>query len=227
MNIKYLGHSAFYMEAGNYSAIIDPFITDNPQCTATVDDFNNLNHIFVTHGHGDHLGDAVELAIKTNATIITNFELGNYLLFNNKNISVHTMHIGGSTVIDGVSIKMTNALHGSCVITTDQDIIYAGNPCGFLINYDGIKIYHAGDTGLTLDMKLLEDEHVNAALLPIGGNFTMDIPDACKAVDFVKPDLAIPMHYNTFPPIKADPYKFQESASCKVKVMDINQVITI
>ncbi|GKX29996.1 UPF0173 metal-dependent hydrolase [Vallitalea longa] len=227
MEIKYLGHSAFYLESDDYRAIIDPFLTGNSQCTATIEDFDELTHIFVTHGHGDHLGDAVELARRTEATIITNFELGNYLLFNYKNISVHTMHIGGRTTLDGIIIKMTNALHGSSVITPENDIIYAGNPCGFLIDCDNIKIYHAGDTGLTLDMKLLKDEHVNIAMLPIGGNFTIDIQDACKAVQLIQPELTIPMHYNTFPPIQADPYKFQKLVSSKVKVMDINEKINV
>lgn len=227
MEIKYLGHSTFYLESDEYRAIIDPFITGNPQCTATIEDFDELTHIFVTHGHGDHLGDAVELAKRTNATIVTNFELGNYLLFNYDNISVHTMHIGGRTTLNSVTIKMTNALHGSAVITPENEIIYAGNPCGFLIDCNGVRIYHAGDTGLTLDMKLLQDEHVNVAMIPIGGNFTMDIQDACKAVDFIKPELTVPMHYNTFPPIQADPYEFLESVSSKVKVMEINETINV
>ena len=227
MQIKYLGHSTFYLESDNYKAIIDPFLTGNPQCTSTITDFNELTHIFVTHGHGDHLGDTIELAKRTNATIITNFELGNYLLFNYNDISVHTMHIGGRTTIDGIIIKMTNALHGSSIITPDNNIIYAGNPCGFLINYNDIKIYHAGDTGLTLDMKLLKDEHVDIAMLPIGGNFTMDIEDARKAVDFINPKLTIPMHFNTFPAINADPNKFQEIVSSNVRVMNINDTINI
>jgi len=217
MKLKFLGHSAYYVEEGNFKALIDPFIIGNPQAAMKVEDFKDLTHIFVTHGHGDHLGDAVPIAKATGATIVTNFEIADYL--GQFGVKLHPMHIGGRVKLDFGTVKMTNALHGSG-ISTDSGMIYGGNPGGFIIEVKGKKIYHAGDTGLTLDMKLLEDENIDVALLPIGGNFTMDAVDAAKAVDFIKPKISIPMHYKTFPVIDADPKAFKEMVEGKVIILN-------
>ncbi|EOC99279.1 metal-dependent hydrolase [Caldisalinibacter kiritimatiensis] len=169
--------------------------------------------------------DTVDIAKNNNATVICNFEIGQYLT--DKGLSVHTMHIGGRTSFEFGKVKMTPALHGSGIIE-DNHLICGGNPCGFLIEIDGKKVYHAGDTGLTMDMKLLEDENIDVALIPIGGNYTMDIIDAVKAVDFIKPKLVVPMHYNTFPIIEANPEEFKEKVkNSEVKVMSIGESIEI
>lgn len=207
MKLKFLGHSCFYVEEGDFKALIDPFLSNNPQASTAFSDFNSISHVFVTHGHGDHLGDTVPLASQNNATVITNYEIASYL--GGKDISTHPMHIGGRTKFDFGVVKMTPALHGSG-IETIGGLIYGGNPCGFVIEVNGKKIYHAGDTGLTMDMKLLEIENIDVALLPIGGNFTMDMEDAVRAVEFIKPKKVIPMHYDTFPIIEADPKTFKE-----------------
>lgn len=227
MLIHYLGHAAFYLESGDYRALIDPFITGNPACQVSLDRFDSLTHIFVTHAHGDHLGDTVAIAKETGATIVTNFELANYLVMQQEGLSVHPMHLGGRTTLDGVTIKMTPALHGSGIITNEGHIYCGGSPCGFLIEHQGKKIYHAGDTGLTKDMELLEIEDIDLAMLPIGGNFTMDITDAVRATQFIKPKAVVPMHYNTFPPIQADPHVFAEASPCPVHVMAIDETLTL
>lgn len=206
MKITYYGHSVFLIEDKDFKAIIDPFITGNPLTNCSIDEINELTHIFVTHDHSDHIGDCVELAKKNNALVITSFEISNYL--KEKGVKTHGMHIGGRHRFNFGTVKLTVALHG-------------GNPCGFIIEVNGKKIYHAGDTGLTYDMKLLEDENIDLALLPIGGNYTMDIDDAVKAVDFIKPKLVIPMHYNTFDLIKADPYKFKSlNTTCETIILN-------
>jgi len=207
MKIRFLGHSCFYVEEGSFKALIDPFLSNNPNAPVPASEFNELTHIFVTHGHGDHLGDTISLASKTNATVITNYEIANYL--GGKNVSTHPMHIGGRTKFDFGIVKMTPALHGSSIDTV-SGLLYGGNPCGFVIEVKGKKIYHAGDTGLTMDMKLLEIENMDVAMLPIGGNFTMDIDDAALAVEFIQPKKVIPMHYGTFPIIEASPQDFKE-----------------
>ncbi len=213
MKIQYLGHSAFYLETSHVKALIDPFIQGD-----LVRDFaeEDISHIFVTHGHDDHLGSTIDIGRKSGATVISNFEIALYL--GGKGLNVHPMHIGGRVSLDFGVVKMTPALHGSG-IETEDGIIYGGNPAGFVINIGGKKLYHAGDTGLTMDMKLLEDEKIDLALLPIGGNFTMDIEDAVKAVDFIKPKVVIPMHYNTMPIIEACPKDF------KSKVKDAEVII--
>ncbi|WP_129600878.1 metal-dependent hydrolase [Anaerophilus nitritogenes] len=206
MKIQFLGHSCFYVEENNFKALIDPFMTGNESCPLSPCDFSSITHIFVTHGHTDHLGDTLEIAKKNDATVITNYEIACFLKEND--VNAHPMHIGGRTSFDFGVVKMTPALHGSS-IQTKEGILYGGNPCGFVIEVKNHKIYHAGDTGLTMDMKLLEIENIDVALLPIGGNFTMDIQDASLAVDFIKPKKVIPMHYNTFPLIQADPLQFK------------------
>ncbi|MBN2260367.1 MAG: metal-dependent hydrolase [Clostridiales bacterium] len=219
MILKYLGHAAFYIESNQFKALIDPFLRGNPQTKSVPGDFKELSHIFVTHGHGDHLGDTVEIARNTNAKVISNAEIINYITSKGI-INVHPMHIGGRVKLAFGIVKMTPALHGSSIMEEGK-IIYAGNPAGFLIEVDGIKIYHAGDTGLTMDMKLLEEEKIDLAILPIGGNFTMDIYDAARAVEFIKPKAVIPIHYDTFDIIKASPEKFRELVkNTKVIIMN-------
>ena len=222
MRITYLGHSAFILEEGSFKGIIDPFITGNSLSDINLDTITGLTHIFITHGHGDHLGDTLKLAESNDVLVISNAEISNYL--KEKGLKTHSMHIGGRHTFDFGVVKLTPALHGSA-ITTENGTVDGGNPCGFVIEINGKKIYHAGDTGLTMDMKLLEVENIDVAMFPIGGNFTMDIEDAIRAVDFVKPKLAIPMHYNTFPVIKADPKEFAEkNITCQTKIMEIGEI---
>ena len=194
MKITFLGHSVVLIEKDGFKAIIDPFIRGNGLCPIKVDELNDLTHIFITHGHSDHMGDCIELAKKCDATVIANHEIAHYLTKNG--LKVHAMHIGGRFKFDFGTVKMTPALHGSG-IEDGENMICGGNPCGFLIEIDGKKVYHSGDTGLTLDMKLLEDEKIDLAFIPIGGNFTMDIKDAAKACEFIKMDKVVPMHYNS------------------------------
>ncbi|RKD33472.1 metal-dependent hydrolase [Thermohalobacter berrensis] len=225
MKITYLGHSVFIIEEKDFKGIIDPFITGNPNCPVTSDEVNGITHVFVTHGHGDHIGDTVNIAKNNNAKVICNFEISQYLA--PKGLDIHPMHIGGRTKMDFGKVKMTPALHGSGIIEGDK-IICGGNPCGFVIEVGNKKIYHAGDTGLTMDMKLLEDENIDIAILPIGGNFTMDIDDAVKAVDFIKPKLVIPMHYETFDVIDVDPKEFKNKISnTEVKILNFGETVDL
>lgn len=213
MNIKYLGHSAFLLEDPNANILIDPFIKDNPKCPIHISDLPKINYILVTHGHGDHLGDTVEIARKFNSLVICNFEISLYL--SKYNIKTHALHIGGSFNFPFGKVKMTNAVHGSSILEGPH-VICGGNPGGFLITLDDKKLYHSGDTGLTMDMKLLECESIDLAMLPIGGNFTMDIDDALRAIDFIKPKSVIPMHYDTFPLIESNPELLKLKSSCEV-----------
>ncbi|QSX05570.1 metal-dependent hydrolase [Sedimentibacter sp. zth1] len=225
MKIQYLGHSVFIIKNDSFKCIIDPYITNNPFYTGLLDDIKGLTHIFITHGHGDHIGDCVELAKKNNALVITNAEISSYL--NNKGVHTHAMHIGGRYKFDFGTVKLTVALHGSS-INDNGNIIDGGNPCGFLLKIDGKTIYHAGDTGLTMDMQLLKDEKIDVAMLPIGGNYTMDIRDAVKAVEFIKPKNVIPMHYDTFDVINANPNEFKNlNKSCTTTILNYGENIEI
>jgi L-ascorbate metabolism protein UlaG (beta-lactamase superfamily) len=160
----------------------------------------------LTHGHPDHLGDGVEIARKNNAVVIAPFELATYC--DGKGLQTHPMHIGGAFDFPFGRVKLTIAMHGSGYPSQDA-VLYMGNPCGFLVTSEGKTIYHAGDTGLFYDMKLIgEMNRIDLALLPIGGNFTMGVDDAVKAVELLKPRLTVPMHYDTFDLIKADPDVF-------------------
>ena len=211
--LKYLGHSAFYLEGNGLKALIDPFLSGNPWNVASAGDFTDINFIFVTHGHGDHLGDAINIAKNTGATIVSVYEIGVYC--SSKGAKTHNMHIGGTYSFPFGRVKLTPAAHGSSFVEGDE-IIYLGNPCGFIIEVDGKNIYHAGDTGLIADMELLgKNETIDVALLPIGGNFTMDPIDASIAAELIKPKTAIPMHYKTWPIIDKDPEEFVKLAKEK------------
>ena len=207
LKLRFLGHAAVLIRLKNTNLVIDPFITDNPSCTVELRDLPKIDYILVTHGHSDHLGDTVEIAKRDEATVIANFELCTHL--SKKRVATHPMHIGGTFNFPFGTVKMTPAVHGSSLIDGDT-LLYAGNPCGFLLNFEGKVIYHAGDTGLTKDMELLEEEGVEVAFLPIGGNFVMDAWDALRAVKMIKPKKVVPIHFNTWDVIKADSEKFCE-----------------
>ncbi len=225
MKLTYLGHAAVIIEEGKFKGIIDPFISGNPIAKIDMNDLLDITHVFVTHGHSDHIGDTVEIAKQSGALVIANAEISAYL--SKFNLKTHAMHIGGRTKFDFGTLKMTNAVHGSG-ISESGNIICGGNPCGFLIEINGKKIYHAGDTGLTYDMKLIEDENVDVAFLPIGGNYTMDIDDAVKAADFIKPKKVVPIHYNTFEIIKADPEEYRKKVrDSEVIILNIKESINI
>ena len=188
---------------GKTNLIIDPFLTGNPLAETKASDIK-AEYILVTHGHGDHFGDTIEIAKNNNATVIGPNEVA--VFCQNKGLKAHNMHIGGGWNFPFGKVKLTIAHHG---YSAGDDIDMGGNPCGFVITVEGRKIYHAGDTGLFMDMQLIGEQGIDVALLPIGDNFTMGIDDAVRAVDFIKPGKVVPMHYNTFDLIRVDPDEFK------------------
>ncbi|MFD0795311.1 metal-dependent hydrolase [Mucilaginibacter litoreus] len=199
MKFTYYGQSAIELVAGSKTLLFDPFISGNP--LAKDIDVNSLkpDYILLSHGHGDHVGDLIDIAKRTGAKVICIAEIAGWL---NKNgvDNVHGMNIGGGFNFDFGRVKMVNAIHSSAL----PDGSNGGNPAGFVIYADGKKIYFAGDTALTYDMKLLEDEGIDWALLPIGDNYTMGADDAIKAAGFVNCKNIIGIHYDSFPVIKID-----------------------
>ncbi len=201
--LTFIGHAAWRITHEHADILIDPFITGNPVATLKAEDLSPT-HIILTHGHGDHLGDAMDISKRTGAPIISTFEIGEYCEAKGCPNPVG-MGLGGAHQFDFGRVKFTIAHHSSSA----PDGTYLGNPAGVLLSIDGRTIYHAGDTALFLDMKLIgEMNRIDVALLPIGDFYTMGVDDAVKAVEFLNPGLSIPMHYNTFPPIKADPEDF-------------------
>jgi L-ascorbate metabolism protein UlaG (beta-lactamase superfamily) len=225
MKLRYFSHSSFQIttDAG-IVILIDPFLDDNPTSPVRSEDVV-ADYIVLTHAHGDHVGDAFKIAQRTDPLFICVNELANYCA--DKGFRAHNMHIGGAHVFEFGRLKFTIAHHGSMT----PDNTYGGEPAGVLLTIDGKTVYHTGDTGLFYDMKLIgEMTSIDYMLLPIGDNFTMGIDDAVKAVELAKPGVAIPMHYNTFPVIEADPNVFAEKVikdGFKAQVMEFGQEITL
>lgn len=225
MKLRYFSHSAFQITSDSGKIIlIDPFITGNPTSTVKVEELK-ADYIILTHAHGDHIGDAFSIADKEKTLFICVNELANYCAA--KGFKAHNMHIGGGFNFEFGRVKFTIAHHGS--LTPDNH--YGGEPAGVIITMDGKTIYHTGDTGLFLDMKLIgEMNKIDYMMLPIGDNFTMGITDALKAVEFVNPGVAIPIHYNTFPVIEADPKEFKskvEAIGKNAMVLEFGQEIEL
>jgi len=221
--LSYLGHSAFTVEGDKGRIVIDPFLTGNPLARTKPDDID-VDFVLLTHGHGDHMGDGIDIARANNATIIAPNELA--IFCSNRGAECHPMHIGGAHEFSFGRVKLTIAHHGSMA----PDGTYTGNPCGFLITMDGKTLYHPGDTGLFYDMKLIgEMTPIDVAMLPIGDNFTMGIEDAVKATEFLNPGIVIPMHYKTFEIIDVDPQEFINRVNAggfKAQIVEIGDSLT-
>ena len=214
MILKFLGHACFSLEFNDTKIIVDPYLKGNPQAVISPDKVT-CDWVLVSHGHGDHLGDTVEIAKKNNATIITIPELATYCAV--KGVKTHGLYIGGKRSFGNFTVKLTLALHGSSIGT--NPIEYLGQPCGFLIFAEGKTIYYAGDTGIFGDMELIGRLHpIDLAVLPIGDNFTMGPEDALEAVKLLKPKQVIPVHYNTWDLIKQDPEQFKAEVEAKAGV---------
>jgi L-ascorbate metabolism protein UlaG (beta-lactamase superfamily) len=180
--------------------LIDPFLTGNPKAAMKAGDVP-ADFILVSHGHSDHVGDACEISERTGATIIANYEIATWFQEKMGQRNVHGMQHGGAHQFPFGRVKLTLAFHGSVL----PDGSNGGNPCGFHITFnDGKRIYDAADTGLFGDMKLIGEEGIDLAILPIGDNYTMGPDDAIRAIKFLTPKRVVPIHYDTFPLIAQD-----------------------
>lgn len=219
------GHAAIDLYTAGKHVLVDPYLSHNPKASISAEEVP-ADYILVTHGHGDHLGDTLAIAKRTGATAISVAEISNYL--SGKGIEAHAQHIGGGFKYPFGYLKLTNALHGSAL----PDGAYGGNPCGFLLTTpEGKKVYLAGDTGLFSDMKLIGDEGIDLAALPIGDNYTMGPADAVRAVELLRPKQVVPIHYNTFELIMQDPYAWKKEVESRtatqVAVLEPGQSLTL
>ena len=202
--VTWLGHAALSLEIDGFNILVDPFLSGNPAASVAPDKVN-ADFILLSHGHGDHLGDTVAIAQRTGALVITNAELSGWL--DKQGVPSHGQHLGGGFHHPFGYLKLTLAIHGSGL----PDGSYGGNPAGFLLTTkDNKKIYMACDTGLFGDMRLIGEEGIDLAVLPIGDNYTMGPDDALRAVKMLEPAQLIPIHYNTVEVIAQDPKLWAE-----------------
>lgn len=219
MRVQYFGHSAVAVQHGEHTVLVDPFLQGNPllQGKAIPADLKPST-ILLTHAHADHLGDAEALSKKHHAPVVAIFELGSY--FEARGCQAMACSMGGRVQHPWGWSKLIPAFHSS-----SHEGKYLGMPCGVIFEIGGVTFYHAGDTCIFGDMKLFSELYrPQVAFLPIGGYFTMDIFEAVKAVELIQPEVVIPVHYNTFPPIQADPQDFrrqvESKTSARVQVMN-------
>lgn len=226
MKLTYHGHSGFTLETSKARLIIDPFLTDNPLAKTKAADVQ-VDFVLLSHGHEDHSGDALDIAKRCGATIVANYEIAEY--FAAKGAKAHGMNPGGGFNFPFGRVKLTIAHHTSSV-NAGLNPIYLGVPCGIIIEADGKRLYHAGDTALFMDMQLIGRGGLDLAMIPIGDNYTMGPDDALLALDFLKPKAAVPIHYNTWPPIAQDASAFASravAAGHTVKVMSSGDTLTV
>jgi len=215
LKLTFHGHACFSLEADGRHLVIDPFLTGNPAADVQVARLPKVDAVLLSHGHGDHLGDAVPIAKRDGATIVATAELARFC--GQRGATVHAMHIGGAHQFPFGRVKLVPAFHGGGV-EGDATGQFTTNPCGVVVTLGGKSVYHCGDTGLTLEMQLLQGR-ADVMLVPIGDNYTMGIEDAVRAVELVKPATVIPMHYNTWDVIQADPEQFKRHVGDRARVV--------
>ena len=219
---RFLGHACVNVTDGKNNLIIDPFLTGNPVAVTKQEEIN-AKYILLTHGHGDHFGDTFTIGKRNHATVIANYEI--CCLCERNGVNSYSMNIGGAHDFEFGRVKWTIAHHSGGY--GERADIYTGPSAGILLTMGGKTLYHAGDTGLFYDMKLIREmNQIDLAFLPIGDNFTMGIDDAVRAVEFLKPRKVVPIHYNTFPVIKQDPKEFAKKVrSAEVVILNPGQSV--
>ena len=212
VDIHYFGHAAFLLDLDGVKVLIDPYLKGNPSAQVKPEAVE-ADFILVTHGHGDHLGDTIEIAKRTRSVVVSVAEICDWL--EGFGVKTHAQHLGGGHLFPFGYVKLTNAVHGSSL----PDGTYGGNPCGFLITDNGGKrLYFAGDTALFGDMRLIGEEGIDFAALPIGDNYTMGPDDALRAVKLLEPRVVMPMHYDTFGVIRQDAAAWAKRVSAETAV---------
>ena len=225
MKLSYHGHSIIQLENNDTKVIVDPFINGNELTDLDAGEVK-ADYILLTHGHNDHVGDTVEIAKNNDATVVAPVELAGYL--EGQGLETIGMNIGGRKSFEFGSIKFVHAFHSSSFTDDDGKVHYTGMPTGIIIEAGDKKIYHAGDTGIFGDMKLISDLNgpFDVVFVPIGDHFTMGIEDAAYATDeLIRPKVAVPVHYDTFPPIKQDAETFKNSAKTEVQVLKPGETV--
>jgi L-ascorbate metabolism protein UlaG (beta-lactamase superfamily) len=214
--LTYHGHSTFSLRTKDGTRIvIDPWFEGNPVADIGLDQVGHIDYIFCTHGHSDHFADALPLARATGAKLVSTFEIIGFAQQEGIE-NVHAMQAGGGFNFPFGRVKMTPALHGG-LVHGDEEGKWTTMPAGLLFRVDGVRLYHAGDTALITDMRLLEGA-VDVALLPIGDNYTMGPEDAVRAIEMIHPRVVVPIHYNTFPEIEQDPADFRRRVGDRARV---------
>lgn len=237
VTIKYCGHSAVFIEAENSNSdkhstvvAIDPWLSANPSCPEDCKQPPKIDLIVLTHGHADHASEAPQLAKRLGCKVAATWELA--MIMGTEGVpemNIVPMNKGGMIEIGGVEVALTHAFHSSSYDTANGPI-YAGEPCGVIIKFGGTVIYHAGDTALFSDMRLIGERYKpHAALLPIGDRFTMGPQEAAEALKLIKPKVAVPIHFGTFPMLTGDPREFEKlgSRTCKIKVLEPGESINL
>lgn len=214
MKLTRLGHAAVLLE-GEATVLIDPFLTDNPLASVRPEDLPHIDIIVVTHDHFDHFGDTVEIAKKFGSELVAVHEICQKKEVTDSGIKATGMNIGGTYQVRGIGINLTPAIHS----------VGGSDAAGVVVSINGKNVYHAGDTALFSDMQLIKDlaGPIDIALLPIGGHFTMDVSAAAKAAELLGAEITIPIHYNTWPPIEADPKQLEQIYNGAVAILDPGQ----
>lgn len=218
MSIKltWLGHSAFALDVDGHPVVFDPYLTGNPLASSSPDSLA-AEYILLSHGHFDHLGDTVAIAQRTGASVVTNFEIGNWLQAQGVEKTVG-LNVGGGVDCGFMFLRSTPAIHSSSL----PDGSNGGLSCGYVLTTPvGLRLYYSGDTALFSDMQLIGDMGIDLAFLPIGDYFTMGPDDSLKAIEYIRPKVVVPMHYNTFPPIMQEASTWANRVSSETSAQPI------
>ena len=227
MKLTWLSHGSWMIEINHHRVLLDPFFTDNPAAQVTADDFDNISHILVSHGHLDHVADVASIARRCDALVVANFEIANWFTKHHGVEKTQPMNLGGWVALPFGRVQLTPALHSSGL----PDGSYGGTAGGFLIETPEVRAYFACDTALFSDMRLITRGEIDVAVLPIGDLFTMGPVDSIEAIQMIEPKKVLPAHYNTWPPIEQDTEhwaeRVRESTEAEPVVLAVGESITI